>query len=154
MKIIKPKKLEWDKKQFEDININLACESAEKYPKMFKEVLEQEMCDIDGLFLGFVDIYYFLSKVIPKDWTIVDLGCAYAPQAYYFQKHKKYIGVDSSESKRFKFKNTQHFYCSIRKYLLRNPEPFKHFAICSYVPSNEVNLVRKYYSDLFVYYIK
>lgn len=154
METIKPKKLSWDNKTFEDINNNLVCELAEKYPKMFKQVMEQDDCDIDGFFLGFVDIYYFLSKIIPRDWIIVDFGCAYAPQAYYFRKHKKYIGVNPTEIKKFSFKNTEYFIGTIKDYLNTKPEQNKRFAICSYVTSNQTDLVRKYYQDLFVYYIK
>ena len=149
MKIIKPKKLEFDEKQFEDINNNLACELAEKYNSMFKEVLEQDECDIEGLFLGFVDIYYFLSKIIPKDFTVIDFGCAYAPQAYYFRNHKAYIGINNSIKKRFTFKNTTHINGKIEDNL--DFEDKKTFAICSYVPTS-TNEIRKRFKNLFVYY--
>ena len=39
-------------------------------------------------FLGFCDIYYHLSQIIPKDWTIIDFGAANNPQSYFFTEHK------------------------------------------------------------------
>lgn len=45
-------------------------------------------------FVGFVDIYYYLSKVIPKDYTIIDFGAGHNPQSYFFTEHKKYIAVN------------------------------------------------------------
>ena len=60
-------------------------------------IMEQDYyaaSQIDPTFLGFVDVYYHLAAIIPRHWTIVDLGCAYAPQAFCFQHHKKFVGVD------------------------------------------------------------
>lgn len=151
--IIKPEIIDRDYKSADQINNNLACELAEKYPKMFKEVLEQKMCDIDGTFLGFVDIYYFLSKYIPKSWTIIDFGCAYNPQAYYFRKHRAFIGVNKGIRKRFHFENTDLFNGTIIDYLKQKPPKEKAFAICNNVPSKETALVRKYYPNCFVYYV-
>jgi len=151
--IIKPEKIDKDYETAEKINGNLACELAEKYPKMFKEVLGQEMCDIDGTFLGFMDTYYYLSKLIPKGWIIIDFGCAYNPQAYYFREHKAFIGVDTGIRKRFRFENTDLFEGTISDYLKNNPPTEKVFAICHNVPSEEKNLVRNYYPNCFVYYV-
>jgi len=134
---------------FQKINDNLLKELFTQYPKMAKEVMEQDMCDIDGDFLGFVDIYYHLSKIIPKDWTIIDFGCAYAPQAYYFRNHKKYIGVDVSDCKKFTFKNSEYITSSIEDY--NCVDTTRLFAICSYVPADRDKL-RKCYRNLFVYY--
>ena len=151
--IIKPQIIDKDYKTAEKINDKLVCELAEKYPKMFKEVLEQDMCDIDGTFIGFVDIYYYLSKVIPKSWTIVDFGCAYNPQAYYFRKHRAFIGVDVGKRKRFHFENTDLFEGTIADFLKQNPLTEKVFAICNNVPSGEKELVRKHYPNCFIYYM-
>lgn len=41
-------------------------------------------CDITPEFLGFTEVYLHLSCIIPTHWTVVDLGCAYAPQAFLF----------------------------------------------------------------------
>lgn len=151
--IIKSRKLYFDKMTFEKINGNLSCALAKKYPAMFKEVLEQEMCDVDGTFLGFVDTYYFLSKTIPQDWTVIDFGCAYNPQAYFFRKHKKFIGVDVGKMKRFSFPNTEIFIGTIAEYLKQKSPAKKVFAICNNVPSEETEMVRRYYPNCFVYYV-
>jgi hypothetical protein len=135
------------------INENLACKLAEKYPKMFKEVLEQNMCDIDGDFLGFIDTYYYLSKLIPKSWVVVDFGCAYNPQAYYFRRHRAFVGVDKGIKKRFHFENTELFDGTIKDYLKTKPSKEKVFAICNNVPSKEKEMVRRYYPNCFVYYV-
>ncbi len=152
-KIIKFKEIDKDYKTANQINNNLACALAEKYPKMFKEVLEQDMCDIDGTFMGFVDTYFFLSKLIPKSWTIVDFGCAYNAQAYYFRKHRAFIGVNKGIKKRFHFKNTDLFDGTIKDYLKQRPLTNKIFAICNNVSSEETKLVREYYPNCFVYYV-
>jgi len=152
-KIIRPKIIDIDYDTAEKINNNLAVKLAEKYPKMFKEVIEQNMCDIDGTFLGFVSTYYYLSKLIPKSWTIVDFGCAYNPQAYYFRGHKVFIGIDIGKRKRFHFENTDLFEGTIADYLKTQPPKDKVFAICNNVPSNETKLVREYYPNCFIYYV-
>jgi hypothetical protein len=50
--------------------------------------------DIDPDFLGFLEPYEALSRIIPRGRTILDLGCGYAFQSWYFRHHRKYIGVD------------------------------------------------------------
>ena len=151
--IIEPTMIDRDYESADKVNCNLACELAEKYPAMFKEVLEQKRCDIDGTFLGFVDTYYYLSKLIPKSWTIVDFGCAYNPQAYFFREHRAFIGVDFGIKKRFHFENTDLYEGMIADYLAQKPPTEKVFAICNNVPSAEKEMVRQYYPNCFVYYV-
>lgn len=123
-------------------------------------VFDSEMCDISPEFLGFVHIYDALAKVIPEEWTIVDLGCAYAPQAFLFTRHERYIGVDilTPIENRFSAGNTEHHFCSIRDWISRNQEIVRSrcvFAICSYVPNWEGDngaLVRGAFRNCFVYY--
>ena len=40
--------------------------------------------------------YYNLSRMIPKDWTVIDIGASYGAQSYLFQNHAKYIAVEPS----------------------------------------------------------
>lgn len=121
-------------------------------------VFEQEHCDIDPSFIGFIDIYKNLSEIIPKHFTIVDLGCAYAPQAYYFKDHKKYIGVDIFLGERFRADNTKHLQITIRDFCDVFASSFdkdETFAICNYVPpwhGDNREMARKYFENLFVYY--
>lgn len=151
--IIKPTIIDKDYESAEKINNNLACALAEEYPKMFKRVLEQSDVDIDGTFLGFMDTYYYLSKFIPKGWAVVDFGCAYNPQAYYFRKHRAFIGVDIGKRKRFHFENTDLYQGTITDFLAQKPPKEKVFAICNNVPDAETSLVREYYPNCFVYYV-
>jgi len=138
---------------FEKINNNLVRKLRKKYPKMFEYVLKQRWCDIDLDFMGFVDTYYYLSKIIPKHWTVIDFGCAYNPQAYFFRNHKSFIGVDCSTEKQFQFKNTILFKGTIADYLKQNPIKGGVFAICNNVPSEETKMIREYYPNCFIYYI-
>ena len=50
--------------------------------------------ELDHTFLAFEEVYKSVLNFVPKGKTIIDLGCAYAPQAYYFTEYAKYIGVD------------------------------------------------------------
>ena len=51
--------------------------------------------ELDYTFLGFEDVYKDMLNFVPKDKTIIDLGCGYAAQSYYFRENEKYIGVDA-----------------------------------------------------------
>lgn len=139
----------------EELNSQLSEILSKNYPEMINKVLSQKNCDIDFSFLAFLEPYYYLSKLIPPDWHIIDFGCAYSPQAYYFRNHKRYTGVDYSDIERFKFDNTIEFVGSIKEYIIKNPTPpYKTFAICNNVPSEETRLIRKFYSDCYIYYTK
>lgn len=46
-------------------------------PKEEKDrVFKQEYCAIGTDFIGFMETYYYLSKIIPKEYTVYDFGCA------------------------------------------------------------------------------
>lgn len=121
-------------------------------------VFAYEKCDIDASFLGFTEVYKQLSSIIPKDFIVIDLGCAYAPQCYYFTKHKQYIGVEIEPCAQFHTENTTHYHMSIQKFIgeelpKMNLRLEKVFAICSYVPDFDAQrLVRMTFPNTFVYY--
>ena len=93
----------------------------EKIPKeQCEAVFNQKNCDIDPEFLGFLDVYENLSKIIPKHFTIVDLGCAYNAQSFYFTEHKKYISVDVSDCVKFKAENCDVYQKSIQDFIADN----------------------------------
>ena len=122
-------------------------------------VFNQKMADIEPDFLGFVDIYYHLSKIIPLHFTVVDLGCAYNPQCFYFTEHKEYIAVDSFEdTERFKADNCTIYEMTIKEFILKHILSLnieETFAICSYVPpwhNDNMELTRKYFKNVFTYY--
>lgn len=111
-----------------------------------EEIFSQYLCDIDEECLGTIDIYLYLCRFIPFSWKIVDLGCSFAPQCFFFQKHAQYIGVDIFPGKRFFAENTTHLTLSIEDFL-KSKEYFslelgKTFAITAYVPIIDDDLCR------------
>lgn len=129
-------------------------------PTFWPKTHKMPMCDIDGDFMGFTDVYEHLAAIIPKSRIIVDLGCAYAPQAVFFQDHKGYIGVDLAEfdSPKVQTKNSTYYLMTIREWIekeLPNYDKDELFAICSYVPpwyDDNEKLVRENFRHCFVYY--
>jgi hypothetical protein len=129
-------------------------------PTFWPRCREYKYCDIDQEFMGFTDIYKHLAKIIPKDKIVVDLGCAYAPQAVYFTKHKKYIGVDlvRFDTPRVKTDNSEYNLMTIKEWVDRELPKYKKeelFAICSFVPpwhGDNQRIVRENFLDVFVYY--
>lgn len=113
---------------------------------------------IDPTFLGFVDVYYHLSAILPTHWTILDLGCAYSPQAFLFSQFKQFIGVDIDTPHRFHAPNTTHYSMRIGEFLQQHGhefDPLETFAICSYCPmwgEKTTEHVRAFFPNLFVYY--
>lgn len=108
--------------------------------------------------------YYTLSRMIPKDATIIDIGCSYNAQSYLFKEHKAYIGVDPIED--FNNWHFEHFVAEGTKFYNMTGQQFikevlptleldldKVFAICTYVPDWECQrLVRETFKNLYVYY--
>src|SRR6185437_2983318 len=126
-----------------------------EYPDQVERVFSQEYCDIDETFLGFMDTYEALSKVIPKYWTILDIGCSYCAQGYYFKDHKKYIGIDRSRNEVFQFKNSEYFIMNIALCATYYGAQDKDtFAILNYVPCTveESLFIRQSYPNLYCYY--
>lgn len=147
-----------------DTNHNLSVQLYYSLPEeQRKEVITVENeCDLEPCFMGFVETYYYLSKLIPKDWTVVDIGSAYAPQCYYFQDHAKYIAVEPpSRIKLFHMDNTE-IYRMTAKQFINDMLPKLHldmdktFAICSYVPEwyneNPRGLTRRVFKNLYCFY--
>ena len=126
--------------------------------EQIENVFNQRECDIDIEFLGFIDIYKKLSEIIPKHFTIVDLGCAYNPQCFYFKDHKKYIAVDISDCEKFKSENCEIYNKSIEDFIREDISGLnldETFAICSYVPpwgGDNRKMVRESFKNQFVYY--
>ncbi|MDD5651627.1 MAG: hypothetical protein PHF86_14630 [Candidatus Nanoarchaeia archaeon] len=129
-------------------------------PTFFNRCEKSRRCDISFEFLGFVDVYYHLSKIIPRTRIIIDFGCAYATQAVYFINHKQYIGIDINETVQVQTPNSVYYNKGIKHFIdetfpLLSLEQKNIFAICSYVPpwynDNEA-LVRANFQHLFVYY--
>ena len=66
----------------------------EKIEKIFRES-ETAGAELDYTFLGFEKVYKAATLFVPKNKVIIDLGCGYAFQSWYFKDYRKYIGVDA-----------------------------------------------------------
>lgn len=126
----------------------------------YHEVMSQDMCELDSEFLGFVDVYKNLSRIIPKGSIVIDFGCYLAAQSYFFARHKMYIGVDVVSMRRFTPPNSVHYTMSIQNFIqIEVPKLFEGYdelklcAICSYVPDFQATeMVRKTFPNVFCYY--
>lgn len=151
-------KSDWDRA--EQINADLYRDLKKVVSDQLERVFDYRYCDIEPDFPGFVHIYHDLAQQIPADTTVLDLGCAYAAQGWYFRHHKAYIGVDFVDTKaRFCFPNTQHIVSNIKTFLDEveagtRTIPGPVFAIMSYVPvlQDVEERVQKLFPDHFVYY--
>jgi hypothetical protein len=150
-----PKPSEYlDPSDHEDAGLLQALMRDPFYLPQLNAILEAGDGDIQPDFLGFTSTYRHLALMIPLHWTVVDFGCSYAAQSYYFRKHKKYIGVDGWATTRIAASNTEHRSMTIEAYLKHYREfegkgPV--FAICNYVPTSTAAL-RAAYTSLFVFY--
>lgn len=116
-----------------------------EYPEEMERLFSSEDCELEYDFLGFLHVYATVD--VPKDFTVIDLGCNQAVQAQYYKDCEKYIGVDSGVSNdiRFRQDNAEYYDCSIQEFIneklpLLEKEGLdltKTFAVCSYVPDEE-----------------
>jgi hypothetical protein len=121
------------------------------------QILEEAEDDIEPAFLGFLGWYHAAADLVPTDWTIFDLGCAYAIQSWFFRNHRKYVGVDVSPiERRFVLPNSAHYLSDIEAWLPGVVIPEPSFAILSYVPCSAATAaaVRSRFPDLLCYYPK
>lgn len=140
------------------------CDLANKIPnEEIKKVFDESLtasAELDHSFLAFEEVYKGIVNFVPKHKIIVDLGCAYAFQAYYFKDYKQYIGIDCgfcSDSGRYKTANTIFYNMTIqdfcKKVIDENWNLNDVFAICSYVPDDEArDCARKTFPNCLVYY--
>lgn len=146
---------------FETINAALLDKIPAGEWTRLRQIVEYFDADIAPEFLGFVNVYWHLAAIIPTHWTIVDVGCAYAPQAYLFENHAKYYGVDLMPvAHRFAAPHATHYSMSIGEFLKTTAPTLnlnlqETFAICSYVPmwgEKTTAHLRAYFPNLYVYY--
>lgn len=97
--------------------------------------------ELDFTFLGFEDVYRDVLNFVSRDKTIIDLGCGYAAQSYYFQDHREYIGVDAcgDNDSVIHTENSEFYFMSIQDFIkdvfpVSGIDPKDVFAVCSYVP--------------------
>lgn len=121
-----------------------------------------EIC-VDNLVCGGAT-YYYLSRMIPKAWNVIDIGCSYNAQSYLFQNHKRHIAIEPVWlDKDFHFEyfhapNTELLFMTGQEFIENelpkmNLDLSKTFAILNYVPSSACNLmVRKTFTNLYCFY--
>lgn len=125
-----------------------------------KAMLTDMSAECDGNFMGFVEAYYYLSKFIPKDWTVIDFGAAYNSQSYFFTSHKRYIAVNPPSGHNdfmFKPSNCDIYRMTTGEFLKKVDYPSeKVFAICNYVPNwygeDSIKLVHENFRNCYTFY--
>ena len=123
-----------------------------EYPIQLKKILHYESAEHDPTFLGFIQQYEALSRIIPRHFIILDLGCGIALQAWYFRHHKEYLGVDTYKGPRLQLDNVIHFKDDINQFIADyDKDPNTIFTIVNYVPISTTR-IRKKYNNLFIYY--
>lgn len=117
--------------------------------RVFRES-ETACLEMDYTFLCFEEVYKKVLKHCNKDTIIIDLGCAYMSQAYWFINCKKYIGVDLSfyNNEKFKTRNSDIYIMSGQEFIkdilpILNINDDNIIAICSYVPDKELQQLVK-----------
>lgn len=136
------------------------CNLFKQIPKpLIDKLFENGDIDVDYTFLGFEEVYQAVLIFVPKDNIIIDLGCAYAFQSWYFKDYKKYIGVDvaTNESSVLKLDNSEFYFMSIQEFISEfdklGYDKEKVFAVCSYVPDEQARqMVRENFPYCLVYY--
>lgn len=131
-------------------------------PKDEIDKLNGTLGEIYPCFMGFVDIYYYLSKVIPKDWTVIDFGAGHNAQCYFFTGHKKYIAVNpisgiKEDDGMLRAPNCEIYRMTTGEFLQKVDYPKdKVFAICNYVPNwygeDSIKLVHENFRNVYTFY--
>lgn len=112
-------------------------------------VFSYEECDIDFEFIGFLHSYKDLSERLPKDFTIIDIGAAYAMQSEYFKDFKNYIAVEpSNPEEAMSIQLNMDVFSMTGEEFIKTMLPRlqemgcvdldKTFCICSYVPDKKL----------------
>ena len=134
---------------------NLCDELIKKLTKSeIDKIFSYEYCEYEYHFLGFLENYYDLKDLIPKDFTVVDVGCYLAIQSEYFKDHKRYIGIEPDVAPFSDANINEHFHKNENSVFIRDTakgfvtnfsdyakkydlDKDKMFIICSAVPAFE-----------------
>lgn len=153
--IMNIKNVKWNNKQCELFKLI----PIDKINQVF-ETSKTISAECDYSFLGFEEVYNAVTMFVPKNKVIIDLGCAYAFQSWYFKDYRKYIGVDNmvGYSDVLKTDNSEYYFMSIQRFISEIFPSLRYdkeevFAVCSYVPDEEAReTVRKFFPYCLVYY--
>lgn len=112
-----------------------------------------EYCELEFDFVGFIENYADLKEIIPKDFTIIDVGCYQAMQAHYFKDHRRFIGIEpyipaeyclKQENATYYHQTAQQFISETLPQLVSEGLDLnKVFAVCSAVPDREAQKLVK-----------
>ena len=132
--------------------------SKEEIDRVFRES-ESASAEMDPSFLCFEEAYKLASKLANKDTVILDFGCAYAPQSYYFTHCAKYIGVDLpfGNNVRFSPENAEFYLMSGQRFIEKvlpgiECDPYNTIAICSWCPDRKLQEMVKRFRNHIVCY--
>jgi len=132
-------------------------------PDEMKRVMESDSsAEIDPSHLTCLD-YRVVAKLIPLHWTVIDFGCSYNAQSYYFKKHQRLISVDLPyhnemgwHFERFSPPWSEIYVMSINEWMdahLNTLDLDETFAICGWVPSPiQVERVRAEFKNVLTIY--
>lgn len=89
-----------------------------KIERIFKE-FHTVGAECDFTFLGFEDVYKAVTLFTSRNKTIIDIGCAYAFQSWYFRDYKRYIGVDCGirNNDVLHTENSQYYFMTGQKFI-------------------------------------
>lgn len=126
------------------------------YADRVHAIIEDNSASIEPSFLGHMEQYEALAKIIPVGRTVIDLGCCFGFQGWYFRNHARYIGVDVglSDDNLFRIPNGSYFAMTIDEFTQEHRdicEQRNTFAICNYVPNIGTRSL-SVFRDLFTYY--
>ena len=116
-------------------------------PDAINTFMQWDYCEYDGDYFGFLNTYGALKA--PNTYTIIDIGCYLAAQAWLFRNNTAYIGIDIGVPMRYRLaqNNARHFDMTGQTFIndvlpdmIANGEiDLEHtIAICSAVPNNEL----------------
>jgi hypothetical protein len=115
----------------------------EELDRVFKDS-DTASAEIDLTFLCFEEGYEYIQNNTSKENIIIDFGCGYNAQCWYFKDYKRYIAVDLpfDNNVRFDSGNVEFYLMSIQTFIQEelaklNLDLNNVIAICSAVPDTE-----------------
>ena len=115
----------------------------EEFSRVFRDSYSAS-AEIDPSFLCFENEYEYVLKNTTTEDTIIDLGCAYNPQCWYFKDYKRYIAVDLPmfDDVRFDSGNVEFYIMSIQQFIKEELPKLgldlnRVVAVCNAVPDEE-----------------
>lgn len=107
-------------------------------------------------FMGFVQTYWHLSKILPKETVIYDFGCAYNAQSFFFTEFERYYAIEPEcEGCIFQAPNCEVFEMTARQFVTTKNVEYNSFAIVNYVPmwhEDVIELIHENFQNCYTFY--